>query len=938
MNLKRTPLLLCALLVAFAAGAQTIPSDPEIKVGKLDNGLTYYICHNSNPAGCAEFYIAHNVGALQEEENQNGLAHFLEHMAFNGTKHYPDKKLLEFLAEEGVRFGYNVNAYTAKTETVYNLSNVPLVRDSFIDSVLMVLHDWSCDISCEQQALDDERGVISEERRLGDDSRSRMAEQQTKLIYKGSKQAERNVIGTLEVINGFKREEILVFYHKWYRPDLQAIIVVGDFDVDSMEHRIRRLFCDIPAAVNPEPKGSYIPPAIEEPVFKDMTDKEIRYQAFKLIWRQDNPYKDRSDESYFKDELCRMIVTSVLQDRFKERTKDKTCPAQAATMVTTAYRPDMYVSLATLTPRKKENLAECLQFIEREIRRVLLYGISPAEFEVAKLNVGDRLKLNIDLNREDLKNPEIVSMALSNFINGTPLVLPGTFKEIRRGILNSITFADVAPYPSIMFATSGRIYSNCYNNVDDAGIAPSLEQMRQVIAEVAAEDIAPEFLEYPKMDMSVTAAPGRILSQKKVSGTDMELWKLSNGASVYYKQAAPVKRGYHLAMNYIFDTGYRVFDADSITPARYALSYAKRNTGFGGVGKSDQKNYPELSGIKLMLMGNSRDARLLVTSDNKDAENAFKAAYRQISDPYFDSERLLESSKAGSLKSLGKKKTPKDLFETRCEKELYGNHPWLQELDSASVQAASLASVEDAYRRYYGDIPALKVVICSDAPRAEIQSLVEKYIASLNVDYPYSKGKYLPAKPVIRERLDIFETTTPLSEPLTQISWNLYFNSDRSIRERAAIEILDYIMSARYLDLIREKRGGAYRVQFATAVASEKGLPSHSRVNFQTRPEMRDLLLGDLQDELDCMCKSGPTEQEMEHAVKYLVKHYYEAQDQRACSVGLQLDQMEEFVRFGTPYGYDYEKAVRSIKPCHIRHLARKINAGRKAVLIYEEK
>ena len=204
-------LALCAMAAFVTASAQTIPADADFRVGKLNNGLTYYLCHNSNPAGCAEFYIAHNVGALQEEDNQNGLAHFLEHMAFNGTKNYPDKGLLEFLAAEGVRFGYNVNAYTAKTETVYNLSNVPLVRDSFIDSVLMVLHDWSCDISCEQQALDDERGVISEEWRLGDDSRSRMALQQTKLIYRGSKQAERNVIGTLEVINGFKRQEILDF-------------------------------------------------------------------------------------------------------------------------------------------------------------------------------------------------------------------------------------------------------------------------------------------------------------------------------------------------------------------------------------------------------------------------------------------------------------------------------------------------------------------------------------------------------------------------------------------------------------------------------------------------------------------------------------------------------------------------------------------------------
>ena len=176
--MKRLLFSLLALSFLWSAGAQVIPDDSEIRVGRLANGMTYYLCHNETPAGRAEFYIAHNVGALQEEDNQNGLAHFLEHMAFNGTRHYPDKGILDFLAKEGVRFGYNVNAYTSKTETVYNLSEVPLVRDSFVDSVLMVLHDWSCDISCEQQALDDERGVISEEWRLGQDSRSRMALQQ----------------------------------------------------------------------------------------------------------------------------------------------------------------------------------------------------------------------------------------------------------------------------------------------------------------------------------------------------------------------------------------------------------------------------------------------------------------------------------------------------------------------------------------------------------------------------------------------------------------------------------------------------------------------------------------------------------------------------------------------------------------------------------------
>ena len=186
--LKSLALLLTAVLMIPAANAQErIPDDPAVKVGKLENGLTYYLRHNTENKGCADFYIIHNVGALQEEDNQNGLAHFLEHMAFNGTERYPDKTILNFLEKDGVRFGYNVNAYTSRTETVYNISAVPLARESFVDSVLFVLHDWSCAITCDQDALDAERGVISEEWRRKDEPRALMAELQNNLVYKGAK-------------------------------------------------------------------------------------------------------------------------------------------------------------------------------------------------------------------------------------------------------------------------------------------------------------------------------------------------------------------------------------------------------------------------------------------------------------------------------------------------------------------------------------------------------------------------------------------------------------------------------------------------------------------------------------------------------------------------------------------------------------------------------
>ena len=938
MTLKRTLLTLCAMAAFVSAVAQTIPSDPEIKVGKLDNGLTYYLCHNANPAGCAEFYIAHNVGALQEEDNQNGLAHFLEHMAFNGTRHYPDKGILDFLAGEGVRFGYNVNAYTSRTETVYNLSKVPLVRDSFVDSVLMVLHDWSCDISCEQQALDEERGVISEEWRLSSDTRSRMARQQSALIYKDSKYAERSVLGTLEVINGFKREEILDFYHKWYRPDLQAIIIVGDFDVDQMQARVERCFSDIPAAVDPAPKGEYIPPVQPEPLFADMTDPEIKYLAYKALYKQRSPYTDYSDKAFYKDLMCRQIVTSVLADRLTERCKQQGCNIQNATAVTNSYSPDMYVTMFTVVPKGKVSLLECVGFTETEVQRLLRHGISPRELEAAKLHISQRMHLDNIRERSDIASSEIVNVILANFLLGAPLALPGTLQAVRRSALEDITEGDIAPYPAMMLDQCEKIYSNSYNNVKEPGVAPSREQMEQALADARSADIAPLYTEYPELDLNVAAVPGQIVKTAPVKGMDFEKWTLSNGVTVFYKHAAPAEGSDHLSMTWLFDTGLKTLDQENITAARYATNFLRRNAGSRGHNHGDYKNYPEMSGVNIMIGGGTNSAKIDVTARADKAETAFKAAWLQVMEPYMGSERELDNAKAATLKSLGKDPGPRNLFDEKARDTLYRHHPWMHKIDSAAVEAVDMPLVEDVYRRNYGDVANLRVIICSDLEEAQIRDLVAKYVASLTGDYPYRKGRYLPAAPAFKGTLHYEESHEIVNAPLTDISYDFLSSVRNSPRERAQVEFLDHIMSARYLNLIREERGGAYSVFMSTVVSDEKGIPTRSSVSFQTRPEMKEILLGDIQGEMDRMCKDGPTEEEMDLARKYLIKHWYEVEKRISRSLPQQENRMLEYVRWGRTYGYDAEKIYLSISAKDVRRLARRINSGRKAILIYEEK
>lgn len=935
--MKRIIATLASAFLCIAATAQAIPADPCFRVGRLENGMTYYLSHNAKPAGCAEFYIAHHVGALQEDDNQNGLAHFLEHMAFNGTRHFPDKAMLNFLARDGVRFGYNVNAYTSRHETVYNISAVPLVRESFVDSVLLVLHDWSCDISCEQKALDDERGVISEEWRLRDEPRYRMTCLQNELIYKGSKYPERTVLGTLEVINGFKRKEILDFYHKWYRPDLQAIIIVGDFDVDAMEAKVRKAFSDIPAPVNPEPKERYLTPRLEEPLFADMTDNRFRFNALKIIYKQ--PYPDaegRISESYIKDWFCRQIVSSALAERLRKAAQAKESPARSAVLVTSEYEPDFFISLFTVTPKDKSQLLECLSFTQREIERLVRFGMSRFEFETARLAATQRFKLNHSLNREEVKNGDMVKQALQHFLNNHPLVTPDGLHAIEQRIMAGITPEDIKPYPAMMFSDSEVIYSNCYNPEQEPGIAPSADEMKAAIAAVKAEKMKPGFVDESGVDLSVKVQPGSVTDVHAKNG--YEVWTLSNGVRVYYRQAPEVKTNDHLVVNMRFDTGFRSYPEDRIGSSRFAASFLQRNLGFRGLDRQEIKNMRDLSGITSMVSGSHMATTIELLAGRGKEENTFKMAYLMLTEPFLGTESELGRYKENNLKILARKRSLRSIFEEKCKKQIYGDHPWLRQIDSASIQAVDMAFVKEIFERTLADFSGLSVFITTDLDRSLIERLVCRYVASLGGAYAYTLSGIPAPRPVLDGYNMLREENAPESEPLTVIYYHFVNDIKPETRNLVVSDMLDYIMSARYNDLIREKRGGSYHVGFSTFVPDNPWLPWQGEVDFQTRPELEEMLLGDVRSVMEDMCSRGPSSEEMDVARKYLIKRHGEVEERVSMSLRAQQNRLVETVIYGREFDYDYKSLINGIKPSDVRKLARDLNSGSTIVQVYTEK
>lgn len=919
--------------------ASVIPNGPEFRIGRLDNGLTYYLCHNETPKGCADFFIAHNVGALQEEDSQNGLAHFLEHMAFNGTEHYPDKRILEFLAGEGVRFGYNVNAYTNRTETVYNVSKVPLVRESFRDSVLMVLRDWSCAISCEQGALDDERGVIHEEWRNRDGQRYRMATRQTALLYKGGKHPQRTVLGDMDVVLNFRREDILDFYHRWYRPDLQAIIVIGDYDVDEMESAVLRIFSDIPVAAVREQKGNYAPDALTEPLYEDMTDPQLRYTVFKLFSKQPYPCGDqRNTEEFFKDLFSRQIITSVIGDRLERCCQSADSPAKSAVAVFGDEGPYFYMTQFTLAPKQKTDLAACLQMTCTEIERMVRHGISREEFEQARFSVMKHSRLNDGDPVADPDNTELAKTCVEHFLRHYPCLNPTDLRDVKRDIFLNLAYEDVAPYASSMFDRNNTVYSNSYND-SDAEYAPSLEQMKAVVAAAQAVDPGAKYLEYDVMDLNVDAVPGRIVKSTAAKEKNYVCWKLSNGAKVWWTAVPPVKTGTHLSLEYRYDTGLNAFDDDQVAAARFATAFMSRHCGFAGQDRPTLMNGPAMAGVTYFtntLKG--RYAALSINSAAGKAEDAFKLGYLKLTDSYPGKEANLRRARFDALQSLAKERNASDIYSSDCDVLRYGKHPWLSERDSAAVEAVDMAFLQDALLRLYGDPGRLNLFISSDLPEESIREYVEKYVASLPVLRRYdAKPRHEVMAPLLKPDVDLERRAARRASPYTEVNYSWISKTGDDTRLMACSDILDYIMSARCLARIREERGGTYHVSFDSELyLMGRRSVMESSVRFRTREELKEVLLSDVKELMDDMCANGPDAVEMETAVKYLVKHDAERRERRAGSVSMQNDAMMDYVRHGIKE-YDYASLVSGISAKEVQALARRIRAGRKMVTVYVE-
>ena len=737
--MKRILIVFAALFAAIAVNGQDLsqlpqlPNDPAVRKGTLENGLTYYIRHNDKPADRAEFYLATNVGAIQETPDQDGLAHFLEHMCFNGTKNFPDKALLEYLQGIGAEFGRNINASTGVEQTVYMLNNIPLVREGVVDTCLLILHDYSHFVTCDPAEIDKERGVILEERRTRRNAQWRMYEQAKQAYYKGSKYADCSLIGSEENLKTFKPESLTNFYHTWYRPDLQAVIVVGDVDVDKVEAKIKETFADIPAAENPKAKEMHVIPDNEEPIVAIITDPEATSTSVEVLWKtQPAPEALNSTQVGMMTDLIKAYVSLIMAERFNDITSSPDAPFTAANLGIGKLCETCEVTMGTARCKNNEAVPAFRAFMT-EIEKMKRFGFTDDEVSRAKDNILSTYEKRAQ-GADTRENAEFIQEYINNFFDSYAYMEPAVEFEMAKAICGQLNAAILNQIASSIITDNNMVV--VYYGPEKEGVShPTAEDLLDVIAEVKDSDIKPnEAQDFNKPLLDAAALKGAPVKKTEEGIYGSTVWTLKNGLKVIVLPTEYKKD--QIIFSLQKDGGLSLIsDEDLPSFEDNVWTLFTMNSGVSGFAGTDLSKMLAGKHVNVSPYIGSLRHGINGSAAPKDLETAFQLMYLYFTDPRFDEDEFqtgIQQLKAVLPNIVNQ---PDFKFQTEFTKTVFGNSPRKPVISEELIEKADLATIERVYRSLFNNIAGATLYIVGNVDMETLKPMVEKYAGSL------AKGK-----------------------------------------------------------------------------------------------------------------------------------------------------------------------------------------------------
>ena len=919
INMKHLFHSLLAVAFVLCAGFQQavaqqmqfppLPVDKNVRIGQLDNGLTYYIRHNKLPENRAEFYIAQKVGSILEEPQQRGLAPFLEHMAFNGTKNFPgdDKGLgvIPWCETVGIKFGTNLNAYTSIDETVYNISNAPIDRTGVLDSCLLILHDWSNYILLKDDEIDKERGVIREEWRSRNSGMLRVYTDLLPTIYQGDKYADCMPIGSIDVINNFPYKDIRDYYHKWYRPDLQGIVIVGDIDVDTVEAKLKAVFADVQKPVNPAERIYYPVTDNKEPIVAIGTDKEVDDPSIEIYFKQDaTPDSEKNNVGYLASQYMTSMISSMLNARLSELVQSANPPFTRAS----SYYSDFFVAktkeaFALSASSKADGIETALKTLLQETERARRFGFTESEYARARANYLQSLESAYN-EREKTKHGSYVREYVQNFLNGEPI--PGI--EAEYAMMNQLA-------PNIPLQAMNMVMQQLVPDSNQvviiAGPAkeslkyPTKEEVINLLKGMKDLDLQ-AYVDKVSDEPLMKEAPkgGKIISEKEGDIYGSTKLVLSNGVTVYVKKT-------DFKADEIRMKGTSL-GGKSIFPDKDALNFAVMDNviAVGGLGNFSQVDLTKvLAGKKVSV-----NAGLGATTENvfgtcspKDFETMMQLTYLTFTAPRKDAEAFesfknrmkaqLESAQANPLSSIN----------DSLQKAMYNNHPRVVMMKPEMVDQIDYDRILEMYNDRFKDASDFTFYFVGNIDLETAKPLIAEYLGALpaiNRKETFKDTKMSIRKGVYKNEY-AKEQQTPTATIVFLYSGKAPYTLKNDILLSFATQVLDMV----YTEEVREKEGGTYGVNCFGDLQKYPKEQLLLQIVFQTDPAKKDKLAGIVVDELKKLAAEGPSDVHLQKVKEYMLKKYADNQKEN----GYWMNNLNDYFYYGMDMTEGYTDIVNSI-------------------------
>ena len=875
--MKKLTLTLIAMLALsatmFAQQAMPVPFDPNVRRGKLENGLTYYIRHNEKPAQRANFYIAQKVGSILENDDQQGLAHFLEHMAFNGTKNFPGKGLLNYMEHNGVKFGENVNAWTSIEQTVYMLTNVPTTNMNLVDSCILILHDWSSFISLEGEEIDKERGVILEEMRQGQGAQMRIYEKMLPEIYPNSPYGHRLPIGTEEVVSGFKHDALRAYYHKWYRPDLQGIIIIGDVDVNEVENHLKSIFEDIPAPINPAERTRFQIADNAEPIVSICTDPEETNYNISLYYKHDIvPFEERGDVQYWLKGYIDQLVSTMYNNRMEELTQQANPPF----IFGYGYYGTFFVSdtkeawTGLAYAKDKDGIDEALTAIVAENKRMQQYGFTASEFERAKADLMKQIENQYD-ERDKQETSRYFYPILNHFLTNEPLLGIENEYMLLGQIMPMLPVEAINQYAKELIREDNIVITLTAPE-KEGEVLPTKEELLALFNKAKEIEVEP-YKETVSNEPLIATLPvkGAIESKKHDDTFDATILTLKNGVKVIYKPTH-FKDDEILMSAYSFG-GYSVMDQSD----PYTLQQLNELAGLGGLGNFSAIDLPKvLAGKKVHVSGNVNTFTENVSGSCsvKDLETMMQLIYLSFGTPRSDEEAYQSFITRTKAMLANIESNPDVAFSDNLIFALFDNHPLRKRMKAEDYDKVDYAKALKLYADRFKDANNFVFTFVGNIDPETFEPMVEQYIGALKTKK--NDETWTANVPAITDKDVTSHYTKAMENP--KVTCYMVYNGDMEFnrKNQLTMQVLSDVMDIVYTEKIREDEGGTYGVGVNASLNNRPKESFMFLIGFNTNKEMYEKLMGIAKAELQNMANQGPRPEDLKKVKEFLVKKHAE--------------------------------------------------------------